>query len=398
MKAQNLYKHIPSSPGVYLMKDVHGEILYIGKAANLYRRVSSYFLRPHDTRIEKLVSEIKKISFQETDSALEALVLEAKLIKQEQPPYNIREKDDKSFLFIEITKEDFPRVLLVRGKNPHQGKRFGPFVSSTDAREALHILRKIFPWNTHLPDHIGKQKRPCFDYQMGLCPGTCMGFITKKDYAENIKNLLLFLSGKKKSLLKNLEKKMQQASEILAFERAKKYRGQIFALNHIQDSLFIKKDEYREENMDNEFRIEGYDISNISGTDAVGSLVVFSNNLPRKNEYKKFIIKTVQGQNDTAMLREVLLRRFKNNWPLPNLIFVDGGKPQVSAVLRALDESGISVPVVGIAKGPTRKKVEFIGTVPSGVLKETLIHVRDEAHRFAISFHRARRSGRMRGK
>jgi excinuclease ABC subunit C len=398
MKAQDLYKNIPPSPGVYIMKNARGEILYIGKAANLYRRVSSYFLRPHDARIEKLVSEIKKISFQETDSALEALVLEAKLIKQEQPPYNIREKDDKSFLFIEITKEDFPRVLLVRGKNPHQGKRFGPFVSSSDAREALHILRKIFPWSTHLPDQIGKQKRPCFDYQIGLCPGTCIGVITKKDYAENIKNLLLFLSGKKKNLLKNLEKKMHQASEMLAFERAKKYRGQIFALNHIQDSLLIKKDEYREENVQNDFRIEGYDISNISGTDAVGSLVVFSNTMPRKSEYKKFIIKTIQGQNDTAMLREVLLRRFKNNWPLPNLIFVDGGKPQVSAVLRALDESGLAIPVVGIAKGPTRKKVEFIGAIPQGILEETLIHVRDEAHRFAISFHRARRSGRMRGK
>ena len=166
------YKKLPDAPGVYSMKGVYGEILYVGKAANLRRRVSSYFERPHDIRIERLVDRIRDIDYRKTDSALEALILEAELIKKLEPPFNVREKDDKSFLYIEISKERFPRVFLVRGKVFRRKnvvrQRYGPFTSASSAREALRVVRKIFPWSTHDPEKLGKFPRPCFDYEVGL--------------------------------------------------------------------------------------------------------------------------------------------------------------------------------------------------------------------------------------
>jgi len=189
------YKKFPETPGVYIMKDADGRVLYVGKAANLRRRVSSYFERPHEIRIQTLVTKSRRIDHENTDTALEALILEAELIKKLRPPFNVREKDDKSFLYIEITKEKFPRVLLVRGKDAERGMRFGPFTSASSVREAMHILRRIFPWNTHAPEVIGKLKRPCFDYEVGRCPGTCIGAITREEYARTIEHLKLFLEG-----------------------------------------------------------------------------------------------------------------------------------------------------------------------------------------------------------
>jgi excinuclease ABC subunit C len=372
------------------MKDARGSVLYVGKAANLRRRVSSYFLRPHDTRIQKMVSEIRAVETRETDSALEALVLEAELIKKEFPPYNIREKDDKSFLFVEITKEKYPRVLIVRGKSTQGGERFGPFVSSSSLREAMRILRKIFPWNVHAPNEIGKMKRPCFDAQLGLCPGTCMQKIDLKEYRDTVRSLKLFLSGKKRLLIRRLEREMQSAANALEFERAGRLKRRIFALQHIQDSTLIGKDEPIFSG-ERGHRVEGYDISNISGSDAVGAMVVSHGGKPQKSEYKKFIIKTITGANDTGMLREVLSRRLANNWPLPDLFLIDGGKPQVNSAKEVLVNAGIAIPVVGIAKGADRKKNEFIGEIPTGISEIELILLRDEAHRFAISFHRERR-------
>jgi excinuclease ABC subunit C len=388
---KELYGHLPDAPGCYIMYDARGRILYIGKAANLRRRVSSYFLRPHDARIQKMVSEIRDIQYRETDSALEALILEAELIKREIPPYNIREKDDKSFLFVEITKDPYPRVLLMRGKAEQAGERFGPFVSASSIREAMRILRKIFPWNTHPPEAIGKMGRPCFDFQLGLCPGTCFQEVDKAEYKETVKNLKMFLKGKKRLLIRRLEKEMKEASDALQFEKAGKLKKRIFALRHIQDTSLIGKEE-KDEKKGNGTRIEGYDISNISGTDAVGVMVVLENGSPKKSDYRKFIVKTVRGSNDTGMLKEVMERRLKNDWSLPHVMLIDGGKGQVNAVEAVLEAAGLSIPVVGIAKGPERKKNEFVGKIPAGIAEAELIRARDEAHRFAINFHRYRRS------
>ncbi|MCL4400211.1 excinuclease ABC subunit UvrC [Patescibacteria group bacterium] len=391
----SLYKNIPETPGVYIMKGANGGILYIGKAVNLKRRVSSYFTRPHDTRIEGLVKEIKKIDFEETGTAIEALILESNLIKKYQPPFNIKEKDDKSFLYVAITKEKYPRIFLVRGKDIQEDKKlfgaeYGPFTSASSIRESLRIIRKIFPYATH-PEPSKPQTRACFDYQIGLCPGTCIGAISKKDYSKNIKNIKLFFSGKKGRIIKSLESEMKRASKTLNFERAGELKRQLFALQHIQDVALIKEDEisntkYQIQNT--KYRIEGYDISNISGTSAVGSMVVFTNNEPDKSEYRKFKIKTVFKPDDFGMLKEVLERRLGNNWPLPDLFLIDGGRGQVSAIRGILDMAGIKIPVVGIAKGPERKRNDVTGEIPSFTNLKTLIKIRDEAHRFAISYHK----------
>lgn len=374
------------------MKDSAGEILYIGKAANLKRRVSSYFLRPHDSRIQKMVSRIDSIEYRKTDTALEALILEADLIKKNQPPFNILEKDDKSFLFVEITKEPFPRVLLVRGKEKKaaNGTHYGPFISGTSVREALRILRRIFPWNTHPRNSVGTFLKPCFDYQIGLCPGTCIGTVPKREYGKTIRAVKLIFEGKKERIIGLLEKEMMCASTELAFEKAARIRGQIFSLKHIQDVALIRDTEFgfpRAQEVP--FRIEGYDISNSSGTSAVGSMVVFTNGKPNREQYRKFKIKTFKTANDVGMLKEVLRRRLRHReWPLPGAFLIDGGKGQVGAAREALDEAGLRIPVIGIAKGPERKKNEFMGVLPEGVSERTLIRVRDEAHRFAISYYR----------
>ncbi len=400
MKASE-YRKLPETPGVYIMKDAAGQILYVGKAGNLRRRVSSYFERPHDVRIQTLVSRIASVDHRNTDTAIEALILEAELIRKFMPPFNVKEKDDKSFLYITITKEKFPRVLLVRGRDlaGDAGKRFGPFTSASSAREALKVLRKIFPWSTHDPDRIGTFARPCFDYEIGLCPGTCVGAVSRKDYLKNIANLKLFLAGKKARVVRNLEMEMAAASRGLEFEKAEKLRRRIFALKHIEDTAFISDSEVVLPGpagvSRRPFRIEGYDISNISGTSAVGSLVVFTDGTPDRDAYRKFRIRTVSGSNDVAMLTEVLTRRLRHlEWPLPDLFLIDGGLPQANAAHRVVRSAGLRIPVVGLAKGPERKRNDVVGALPKGVTIKTLIQVRDEAHRFAIGYHKALRRAR----
>ena len=427
MKA-SAYKSLPETPGVYVMKDAAGRILYVGKAGNLRRRVSSYFERPHDVRIQTLVARIATIDHHDTDTAIEALILEAELIRKFSPPFNVREKDDKSFLYIEITKEKFPRVLLVRGRDimGKNDRQFGPFTSASSAREALKILRKIFPWSTHEkvcnpnqrthPNATNNKerksirsirinsdnsdwvcrKRPCFDYEIGLCPGTCIGAISRTDYMKNISHLKLFLEGKKARVVKNLENEMAAAGKKLEFEKAAKLRGQIFALKHIEDTAFISDSEIVMPKAGDlavhPFRIEGYDISNISGTSAVGSMVVFENGKPNKDEYRKFKIRTVVGSNDVGMITEVLTRRFRHTgWRLPDLVLIDGGLAQTNAAYCVMRAAGVKIPLVGLAKGPERKRNDIVGAIPKNVSLKTLIQVRDEAHRFAISYHKALR-------
>ena len=412
------YKKLPETPGVYLMKGAKKETLYVGKAGNLRRRVSSYFERPHDIRIAALVRKIKGIDFRPTDTALEALILEAELIKTIRPPFNIREKDDKSFLYIEITKETFPRVLLVRGKDAEHGRRFGPFTSASSVRHAFRILRKIFPWSTHASEQIGASARPCFDYEIGLCPGTCVGRIARVEYNKHIGRLTLFLEGKKKMVLRSLEKEMAAAAKKMDFEQAEKFQRQIFALQHIRDIAFIAESEIVVPGADARVgdtatggRIEGYDISNISGTSAVGSMVVFDRGVPNKDEYRTFKIRTVFQPNDVGMLTEMLTRRFRHlprtalpsvrgsrdthgtdraydAWALPDLILIDGGIAQANAAKKVLLHAGLRIPILGLAKGPERKRNDILGAIPKWTDKKTLIRVRDEAHRCAIGYHK----------
>ena len=387
-----LLKNIPETPGVYLFKGAKGKLLYIGKAGNLKRRVSSYFNKSHSDKTEKLVGEIKHIDCIETPTAIEALIMEAELIKKFEPPYNFKEKDDKSFLYIEITKEKYPRILLVRGKEKTAGERFGPFTSASDVRSALHILRKIFPYSTHETDKVGTYKRPCFNAQIGLCPGICTGDIDPQEYRRNVRSLRFFLQGKRERLVKSLEKDMQAEAKALHFEEAGRLKRQLFALGHIQDVALISREEIDTGSREG-LRIEGYDISNISGTSPVGSMVVSVDGKLARSEYRKFKIQTIHQSDDVGMFGEMLSRRFlhgssSTGWPLPSLVLVDGGKGQVNMAISVIAEAGLRIPVVGIAKGPTRKKNEFVGKIPKGIQEQTLIQLRDEAHRFAIKYHK----------
>lgn len=378
-------KKFPDSPGIYFMRGVRRQILYIGKATSLKRRVLSYFQRPQEERIEKMLSQVSTIDTQKTESVIEALLLENQLIKKNQPKYNVKLKDDKTYLGIFITKEDWPRVMPARltEKLP-QGEFYGPYPGSNDVREALQIIRKIFPFRYSCEPMSGKA---CFEYHMGLCPGVCTGKVEMKDYQATVNQIRLFMQGKKKTVIKLVEKQMRQAAKELKFEKAAKLRDQIFALKHIQDTSLILENTADEKPMPK--KIEAYDVSNISGLFAVGSMVVFAEGLIDKKQYRKFKIKSVQGADDVAMLKEVLTRRLNHpEWPYPELILVDGGRSQVNAFMQILLEHKLDIPVVGMTKGKDRKGTELIGIKNIDIDKKYLIRLRDEAHRFAITYYR----------
>lgn len=378
-------KEIPNSPGVYVYKNKKGDIIYIGKAGKLPKRVKSYFLKSADPKAKRMVKDVNDIDYKETETVIEALILEARLIKKHEPFYNIKDKDDKSFLYVVITDEKYPRVILKRGRESKEGRAvFGPFVSSSAIRQALRIIRKIFPYNTHTERQLKNIKRPCFYHQIGLCPGACAGELDRGEYLEDIKNIKLFFKGKKKTVLQDLKKRMKGASANKEFEKAQKLKKQINAINHIYDTALITVSEFGKK----EIRIEGYDISNIGGKLAAGSMVVFEKGRPQKKEYRKFKIKKVKKADDLEMMREVLERRFKKKWTLPNIVLVDGGINQVNIAKKVLKKKGLKITALGIAKGKKRDKNEVIGDIPKDIKKKTLIKIRDEAHRFAIKYHK----------
>jgi len=379
---------LPDEPGVYFYYDKGGQLLYIGKATSLKKRVGSYFTK------------------------------------------NIEQKDDKSFIYLAITNEAYPKPLLKRGLElqregidpftfGHPDYRggimeerylhiFGPYTSAKSLRTALDVLRKIIPWSLCEPN----QKRSCFYAQIGKCPGVCTGAISSREYKKHMRELALFFSGKKSQLVTKLRREMETASASQAFERATKLRNRLFALQHIRDIALLTREETAlnlartdESYIDLEGRIEAYDISNISGTSAVGSMVVFEKGKSVKEKYRKFKIKTVKGANDVAMMEEVIRRRLvrwersSQAWPLPEVMVIDGGFPQVHRVQEVLDELKVSIPIVGLAKGFDRKQdvlvydkknKELARVVSAG--KELFQKARDEAHRFAVAYHRKVRS------
>ncbi len=427
---------LPDAPGVYFYYNKAGELLYIGKATSLKKRVGSYFNKKYERsdtvyaqRIGKMVGEIARIDSIETPTVIEALVLEANQIRLRRPRYNVMLTDDKSFLSLVITNEAFPKPLFKRGlelaregidvwarqKSTSYLAVYGPFTSPRALRNALDLLRKIFPWSVCDPPSITGKFRPCFYAHLHLCPGVCTGAITKTEYRRHMRNLMRFFEGKKGSMITALERDMKRAAKELAFEKAGAIKRQIESLQHIRDISVITKDfaPLPYENPDKDYvnalgRVEAYDISNISGTEAVGSMVVFEQGQPNKAKYRKFRIKSSKGPNDVAMMKEVMERRLARAeaspkaWPLPDVMVIDGGKPQVNAVQKVLDEYQVRVPIVGLAKGPDRKRdaLVFDHTDPflariAHVYKEVFQRARDEAHRFAVAYHRKRRSMRM---
>jgi len=373
---------IPQVSGIYLFYQ-KGDLVYVGKATSLRSRIKSY-LNPKTNRpIEMLIDKIDELKWKETKSILEAIVLEANYIKGLKPKYNIKEKDDKSWNYLVITKDDFPKLLSIRERNLRTRDYkyiFGPYAEGKIS-EVLRILHFLFCISRCGPN----QKRPCFDYNLQRCLGVCTNEITSDDYDKKvIKPLVLFLKGKKKSLINSLERKMKQCSKNNQFEEAIRLRNQINALQKIVDFSLLDKSFIENNKKITPRRIEGYDISNLGDEIMVGSMVVFEGNNSIKKEYKKFKIKNVKNQSDTACIREIMERRFNHKeWKLPDLILIDGGRPQISAVKKIIKD----VPVIGIAKGKDRKKDEIITDV-SDYDKDLLVKIRDEAHRFAINYQR----------
>lgn len=414
-------KGIPDAPGVYFFLGKNKKVLYIGKATSLRGRVRSYFApdlaQTRGPLVSAMVEEARGIDWRETDSVLEALILEANLIKTYKPKANTDLKDDKSWNYVVITKEEFPRVLLVRGKELGEagaktsffpaGRRgdgrknisahasgyehvFGPFPHGLQLKEALKLVRRIFPYRDTCVPNAGK---PCFNAQLGLCPGVCAGTISKSEYRKIIRNISLLFQGKKKKLILMLQKDMKQAAKTERFEEAARTRGQVFALTHIQDVSLIK-DEYRSPSAvlgaTLSTRIEAYDMAHLRGSANVGVMTVVEDGEARKAEYRKFRIRSASPGDDVGALREVLSRRLGHDeWPWPTLVAVDGATAQINAAEKVLREYGMSIPVVGVVKDEKHRPREIRGNreLIKGRERDILL-ANAEAHRFAINYHR----------
>lgn len=409
MIRQDLDKlELPQNPGVYFWKDAAGKILYIGKATNLRDRTRSYFapdlIKTRGPHLVDMVFKSHIVTWQETDSVLEALILEANLIKKYQPYYNRQERDDKSFNCVAITKEPFPRMLLVRQKDidtqhktimPLRAKAsipydvvFGPYPSGSSIKEALQIIRRIFPFR----DRASAQKdKEVFYRQIDLAPDVTTA-VAAKHYRKNIGRIKLILQGKLKSLIVNLKKEMNTAAKALRFEEANDLKFKIFSLEHIQDVSLIKRDLITG-NREDCFRIEAYDIAHISGKQMVGVMTVVENATPNKNDYRKFIIRGFEKANDAGALREVLVRRLAHTeWPYPSLIVVDGNMIQVNAAQTVLKELKLDIPVASVVKDERHKPKAVTG--PKELIEQhkfAILLANNEAHRFAITFHKNRR-------
>ena len=525
-KAQNL----PKKAGIYFFKTREGEVIYIGKARSLQDRVKSYFQKTSDVKIKNILRETGDIDYILTDSTKEAAFLENNFIRQHQPKFNLRLKDDKSFPYLKMTQDRFPALILTRSVEEDGARYFGPFSPAHQARQTRHLIAKHFGVRTCQEAVPGKRKRPCLDYDLNLCSAPCVRYISETEYKDNVKNALFFLEGKTDRLLSILKRKMRESSARQEFEQAALWRdlihtieamkerpkfisvrmedidifgfaqekenvavyvflmrrGRVIASEEIyvqeknkntnteilfsclsdfyrnrkdipdkillpfspaKKAEFLKtlqrkkrkkvevitplKGKYKKlvdlaranaeilmrktavdrspvEEMMRIFklntpplRIEGYDISNTGGDESVGSLVVFENGLPEKNDYRKYKIRSVEGPNDVASLKEVIKRRYsrllEEKEPLPDLILVDGGKGQLNAARTALKGLGLQhLPVISLAK---KEEIIFIPSHKEGIWLERtspvlklIQNIRDEAHRFALSFHRSRRT------
>lgn len=429
-KLQDKLKTLPKEPGVYFHKDKTGQIIYVGKAAVLNNRVRQYFQksRNRDPKTDLLVSEIVDTDWQVVDSEFDALFLEAEMIRRYMPRYNILLRDDKSQTFVRINfTEKYPSITTTRRPLDDGATYYGPFLSTIAVRRALKYLRKIFPYSTHttLP------ARACLLVHLHLCPGPETGELDEKAYKTSLKKLVRVIQGDKKSIVRDMEKEMTAASKDANFELAAKIRDQITALKDLDRRILFSDKEFMDLSKDHALieltellglanvpkRIEGYDISHMSGTDVVASMVVFTNGVADKANYRKFKSRK-QNNDDFEHMRETMTRRFSEKnikqWGKPELLLIDGGKGQLEAALSVLRELDIRIPAIGIAKkheeivvrndwpltdlqpavvlklrGFSRVSEDFtLVDIPnnSNIIK-LLQRIRDESHRFAVSYH-----------
>jgi len=385
LKTKEINK-LPKTFGVYAFKK-GAKFFYVGKAANIKERVKQH---------KDLLGLAKEIGYIKTNSEIEALILEAKLIKKIQPKYNVLWRDDKNYFYVAITKEDFPRVIIthqLKIKNCKLKIDFiGPFIEGTSLKRALTYLRRTFPYYTSKSHPKGS----CLWCHLKLCPGPDP---VKPEYQKNIKSLVFVLKGNSRKVLNDLERRMKKSSLLQEYEKAAKIRDKITSLERVIDPQQIPG------------RAEAYDVSNIQGEEAAGSMVTFINGRPAKNFYRKFKIKIAGKPNDVAMIKEILSRRLRHaEWPYPDLILIDGGKAQLNAALRAINLAKPSyrlglakfgnIRIMSIAKKKNelfiegRKNPVLLRTLPREMFN-LILQLRDEAHRFAISYHRKLRKKRL---
>ena len=431
-------KDLPKEPGVYFHKDASGEIIYVGKAAVLRNRVRQYFQasRSRDPKTEALVAEIVDTDWMVVDSELEALFLEAEMIRRYMPRYNILLRDDKAMSYIRIDYDsEFPTVTTTRRPLDDGARYFGPYFSTYGVRQALKLLRRIFPFATR---RIPGQKRATLHYHLGLDPGLEEGKTSLDDYRTNLRKLISVIEGKRTAIIKEIEREMKRAAKDQQFELAGKLRNQLFALQNLGKQVIFSDKEFLDISKDhalNELvnllslpdfprRIEGYDISHMQGTNVVASMVVFTNGVSDKGEYRKFKTR-IEHNNDFFNMHETITRRLSEKnvkaWGKPSLFLIDGGKGQLDAAIRARDEQAAAwnesltqIPFIGLAKreeqiviqigksnvslneqelhrlgGFATESEDFIlVNVPHNTnVVKLLQRIRDESHRFAVTYH-----------
>lgn len=385
------------------MKDVSAQVIYIGKAALLKKRVGSYFSKSYGSAKQMaMVEKITDIDYILTDSEADALILESALIKKNKPQYNVSLRDDKNYPLVKITNEDFPRLVVVRRRLEGGTTYFGPYTDAKLLRQAIKVLRRVFPYCTCriFP------KESCLNYDIGFCPAPCIRKVSKKEYAKNIEDIRLFLEGKNEELFAKLSKEMSVFSKERNFEKALELRNKISALSSMSGAASVYEAEARELRRvlglkDNLRRIEAFDISSISQKLVVGSMVSFLDGRPDKNNYRRFRIKG-ERFDDCSAIAEVVRRRYKRillgEETAPDLILIDGGKGQLGAAKSELNNLRLKIPIISLAK----KEEEIYLTTKDEPLRlamdsKALIlirRIRDEAHRFALAYHRLLRKKR----
>ncbi len=417
------YTSLPEKAGVYMYSDKSNKILYVGKANNLRSRVSSYFAKNTNLgeKTRLMVAQIEKIQVVIVESELEALLLEAFYIKKFRPKYNIRLSDDKSYVRIRITiKAPYPVVLLARRENDKNSVYFGPYPSSWAVKLVLKTIRKVFPFQSAL----NHPKTICLYNHLGLCPCPEVfdSMEMKKAYRKNINGIIRILEGQSPKILKELQKKRDALSKMESYEEANIIQKKINALQIITEP-YHKPFEYHvnpnlrsdlrqmeindlEKHLINNglavghlHRIECYDISNTQGTHATGSMVVFTDGEKDSGQYRRFKVKKDGMPNDFAMMEEMLTRRFRREgWDMPDLVIVDGGKGQITSALKALSTNQVSIPLIGLAKReetiiiPNSHSFKEVLLPKNSKVMHLIMRIRDEAHRFAITYHRLLRS------
>jgi excinuclease ABC subunit C len=442
-RVEDKLKQLPATPGVYFHKDARGDIIYIGKAANLRNRVRSYFQksRAFDTKTDILVSEIADIDWTEVETEADALFLEAELVRRYQPRFNILLRDDKSLQFVRIDyKNEYPTVTMVRRPLDDGAEYFGPYINGFAVKKALRFLRRAFPYAISKP---AGQKRTSLYYHLGLDPGLEEGKTSLNEYRANLRKLMQYLHGGRVGLTRDIERQMRRAAKARDFEQAAHYRNQLQALQSLSRQILFSDRELQDASKDQALvdlakllglarpprRIEGFDISHMQGTDNVASMVVFAGGLPDKAGYRKFKMRS-GGNDDFAHMAETIRRRLRDEnvkkWGIADLMLIDGGRGQLSAALASRAECGHRVPMVGLAKRQeeiiihksdsidgldsvklierARRQNAFINESADFISIELpkdshcvklLQRIRDESHRFAVSYHSTLKRGRQ---